>query len=280
MKNNLFIIIGLLVFISACDVNKPTTDELYIKQIYLVNAQNVVYKRDVKYSSEPQQTSFSVATGGSTLIDRDVLVAFDLDNQQAIENYNWKYIPIGNPTYRSLESAMYTFPESTVIEANNVYKEVFFTLFATDGLQCDSLYSIPISIKSVSEYEINKTSPVLLFTLNLVNNYDGNYIVNGTDTDVWNNVEAYSNTRVVKATGEFSVRVLHKNVEENLSNVKAYAVVLTVDPLSNKIKVSAWDSFPIVDGGGVYDPLNKTFNAWYIYMDGASERKIEFKLTK
>lgn len=281
-KYILYVLVAGGFSFASCDKQelRPDKEELYAKRIYIVGAQDIVIKKDIKYSDLAQEVSFSVAVGGSQLIDQDVLVTFNIDNQSAIDDYNYRYVAEGKVKYQPMDKSFYDFPETATLKAENIYQEVIFSLKKTTGLICDSIYSIPISISEVSRYEISTVNPVMLFTPNLVNDYSGSYMVMGKDGNIDGNLMEYSGARTLVATGEYSVRLYHKLTEEDVSNAKAMGVVFTINPSDNTVIVSSWQDFNVTGGGGIYDPEAESFDLWYTYKDGESEKRTELIISQ
>lgn len=282
MKKYLFYIVAGSFLLASCSKQelRPDKEELYTKRIYIVGAQDIVVKKEIKYSDLPQDVSISVAAGGSQLIDQDVLVTFNTNNVSAIDDYNYRYIAEGKVKHQQLDKTFYDFPETAVLKARNIYQEVVFKLKNTNSLNCDSLYSIPISISEVSNYEVGPTNPVMLFTPIMVNDYSGSYMVTGKDGIIDKALAEYSGARTLIATGVSSVRMYHKLSEEDVMNAKAMGVVFTINSTDYSISVTGWEDFNVTHGGGTYDPETQSFNLWYTYQEGANEKRTELTITQ
>ncbi|KAA6302777.1 MAG: hypothetical protein EZS26_000947 [Candidatus Ordinivivax streblomastigis] len=280
-------------FITSCDDVNVLKNEQYIKQVYIIGASDVVWTFDVSYSDEPQNAYISIATGGSKNINTDVNVKLRY-NETAIDWYNNKYMFDAPAPYRRLDPAKINIPSmETTIQAGAVYSRLPFTI-QTDGLHCDSLYSVAFEIESVSEYEVNKKDSVLILNFNLTNEYAGVYQLSASRSTINSESIAVpdgslSVSRTLKAVDAKSVRFFNEAKAETRSGyasneayfeaVKAYCVQFVKKAGdNNSFDIKPWDGFEIIDGNCTYADGRFTF--WYDYSDGTIHYRIEGTLVK
>jgi hypothetical protein len=288
-------LLAVLFTATSCeDVNVRETEQ-YFKQVYIVGASDVVWTFDVSFSSEPQPAYISIATGGTQNIDEDVEVK--LRHNDAILNwYNNKYGYNLPALYRRLEADHYSIPTmSAVIKAGEVYAHLPFTV-TTDGLHCDSLYSITFEIESVSKYEKNEDDSVLIMNLNLINGYSGVYQLDAAKflltynsvTKVYDESPSgsLSTTRTLKAVDENSVRFFNEakaetrngyvNNEEYFSAIENLCLKF-VKNADDTFTVEPWRMLEIIGGECTYS--GSGFDFWYDYTDASDSKRYRIRGT-
>lgn len=294
--NKILALLAICFAVVSCeDVNVRDTEQ-YIKQMYIVGASDVVWPFDVHYSSEPQPAYISIATSGSQNIDNDVTVKLR-HNDTAIDWYNNKYMYDAPVRYRKLDAANFNIPSmNTVIKAGEVYAHLPFTV-RSEGLHCDSLYSITFEIDSVSKYEKNTKNSALILNINLVNNYSGVYLLSASKyTLSLNNATgqydeipsgSLSTTRTLKATDENSVRFFNEAKAETRSgyasnqeyfNAIGNYCLKFVKNGNNTFDIMPWKDFNIIGGQCTYD--NGRFTFWYDYQISTARYRIRGTLVK
>jgi hypothetical protein len=282
----------VLFSVASCEDVNVLESEQYIKQVYIIGASDVVWPFDVSFSSEPQAAYISLATGGSQNIDRDVTVKLG-HNDAIIDWYNNKYMYDAPVQYQKLDEAYYSIPSmETVIKAGEVYTRLPFTI-TTEGLHCDSLYSITFEIESVSAYEKNPEDSVLILNFNLVNEYSGVYQLNAARYSVNSagNVSplgSLSVSRTLRAVDENSVRFFNEAKAEIRSGyasneayfaaIENFCLTFVKADENNTFSVVPWDKLNIVEGSCTYE--NEVFTFQYDYMDGNTRYRIIGTLNK
>lgn len=280
-KINIIIVFISVLILTGCYEN-PIDSEQYIKQVYIVRAADKLYSAAINYSDTVQTTFVSIATGGSQLIDKDIQVTLAEADNSNILAYNNKYVADGGTRYQKLPSSSYEIPSMIVqVKAGNVYGRMPLSI-NTAGLSCDSLYAIPLKISSSSDYLINATDTVLLFSFKLKNQYSATYQVAG-DKVVWLNGSAsglpttLSVTRVLTAVNKNTVRYFNWSAAETTANRATQCLTLTINS-DNSVLIKGWDKLVITNGGGTYDPAKKMFSIWYQYKEGTTEYRVNEKL--
>ena len=244
---------------------------------------------EVAYSSSEQETSISVAAGGSLNIGKDITVTIEEAGLEAIDNYNFKYLEDDDVRYQLLDTSYFRIPDYAIqLNTGDVYGTMPIRVISS-GLDCDSLYALTFKINSVSDPDyisIREEDVVLILAFSFVNNYSGSYQANGYYYQWENGIAvgdsvSLSVTRELTAVNSNTVRFHHLANTESLANTGDYGITLTVGA-GNSVAVSAWnsDSLDISDGGGTYNPNSKTFTIWYNYMYGSTEYQFSGKYAR
>jgi len=280
----------LSVVLAGCEESTPLDDEQYIKQAYIVGADETTNMGmsvvDVAYSdAEETETSISVATGGSLNIDRDITVDVEEAGPESIDDYNFKYLNDDDVHYQLLDASYYRIPDREVtIKKGEVYGTMPIYINSS-GLNCDSLYALTFRIKSVSDPDyisVRSQDTVLILTFNFVNDYSGSYQLDGyyykwADGAALGDSTTISTSRTLKAVDSHTVRFYHLAKTEDTANLEDNGITLTVSA-DNSVSVMPWNSLELTDGGGTYDAGSQTFTVWYNYLSGSTEYQLSGKL--
>lgn len=299
MKTIKIISIGVWCVLMAmgCEKN-PNDKEQYIKQVYLVGANDLLLPMNVEFpeTGDEAQVFFSVAAGGSRLIDRDVDVAFEKVPDQ-IEEYNRKFVTAGNPLYVDMPETAYSIPSmNATVKAGSSYQRVPFTIKIV-GITPEDKFLIPLKMSTMDGFPISKKGDLLLIAPKIVNKYSGTYNYkstrspNGTD---WapGSVESFSVTRNAVAVGYNKIRIYHMNRTETTNNLAWHSVVVVINP-DNSVTVEPWlnvevgqpkaswaaspdDLHPDVPpySGGTYDPKTGRIDFWYKWYKKTGGRSV------
>lgn len=277
-----FYIATLLLFVS-CGVDNPIDSEQYFKQIYLVGAYNTLQEKEVAYQDAPSEIFVSVAVSGSLQTDEDVSATLGLAHQVNIDNYNYKNVTGEDAVqYVALSSDAYSLSAwNCTVKSGEQYVRVPINI-ESDKISCDECRVIPLKITDADVTIASDT--VLLVSLKMVNDYSGACTVSGKSVQYDNsgnlipeNTSSISTPRTLTAVNKNTVRLFHKAMPEMNSNISKYAFTLTVNP-DNTISVDAWNELAITDGGGTYNPAEKTFVIWYDYTENGKKYKMELTI--
>ncbi len=286
----LYLLLLCLAIFFGCSENYPLDTEQYIKQVYLVGADETsnmgMLTREVAYAgaSSEMETDISVAVGGSRDTDSDLTVTLAEAGSGAIDEYNMKYMDGEDVQYRLLDTSNYRIPGYTVtIKAGEEYGTLPIFINTT-GLSCDSLYALTFMISSVSGSDavsVREQDTVLILALTFVNDYSGAYQLDGyyypwQDGAATGDSTTVSASRELTATDAATVRFYHLAKTEDTDYLDGYGVTMKVET-DNSLTVSAWGSLEITDGGGTYNPGSETFRIWYNYLSGTTEYQFSGK---
>lgn len=270
---NIFIIFTASLFLlslTGC-VENPLEEEQYVKKVFIVGAADEVQTKNVYFTSdEEQETYISIGVGGSLVIDSDVQFTLE-EADEAIDDYNKRYIGEGQPRYHKIDGGLYNVPSmSGAIKAGNTYARVPIKIKARD-LHCDSLYMLSFKLGSAS-CEISKPDTILLFTFNMVNHYSGNYQLSAFKQELQDDQPVgtpsmVASVRTLKAIDEYELRFFNlATVEENM-NIASSCIRMKINPEDNTLSMSGWDRLEVLSSEGVYDPETKGFTFKYVYRD-------------
>ncbi len=268
-------------FFTSCEKN-PIDSEQYKKMVYIVGSPDVTKRVELKYSTEPQETFISVSTSGSLDIEKDVDVKLFIKND-AVVVYNEKYFGPSKLTsyFRILKNEFYSIPnldKTTIVASEGIYKRIP-VFINTEKLHTDSSYVIPISIESVSNYELNEELSTLILTFNLVNNYSANYSMEGRRI-INQNATRIQKNKILRAVDEHTLRMYWADGNEtNDALISTNTLTLKVNP-DNSISIDAWKDLAIIDGGGTYNPEKKEFSIWYTLTDKGTLVRVEETLQR
>lgn len=260
--------------IVGCDDDLPINKEQYKKVVYLTRAIDEVKNEYVNYAYERDTIYISVSVGGTTHTDRDIRVTFREDDE-AIARYNKRNLSATDIQNLHLPKAVYEYPQEDVVIKAGENTAIYPVYIYPENIHCDSLYMIPVSIASVSAYEIKtEIDTVLLAKINTKNNYSGKYHIRGTITNIETGYQqSYDIPRNLVATNKNSVRMYHQSPEtKNYLQTSTFTISVNDD---NSLAFATWNTFRITDGGGMYLPKMKLFDLWYEYASGDETFRVE-----
>lgn len=273
IKSILYLAVVALTVV-GCDGKLPIDEEQYKKVVYLTRAIDEVKNEYVNYAYDRDTVYISVSVSGTTRTDRDIRVTFREDNE-AIDKYNKRNLSASDIQNRHLPAAAYEYPQEDIVIKAGENTAIYPVYIYPQNIHCDSLYMIPVSIASVSAYEIRtEIDTVLLAKINMVNNYSGKYHIRGSiinlDTE---SKQSYDVPRNLVAVNKNSVRVYHEAPEtKNYLQSSTFTISVNED---KTIDFAPWNTFNITDGGGTYLPKMKLFDLWYEYTSGSESYRVE-----
>ncbi|MBQ8424334.1 MAG: DUF4361 domain-containing protein [Coprobacter sp.] len=260
MKSKLYMTLALSVALgfTACDENEQFEGELYKKVIYLLSDTDLSFSSVHELGAE--STGYvTVYCGGTEHIMKDVTVELEPDDE-VLSEYNRLNYDIDSSRFaKELEPSRYTIESfTTVLRADNPDNYSLLPIkVRPDGLSPDSIYMIPLRIKSVSDYEINPDKQSVLFRIILKNKYatmasTTYYQMTGTETrhnadgDVASGISV---TRIFAPLGKNSVRTFAGTTTYNPANVTVdeinkYAIIITVND-DNSVTVSPYGTIEV-----------------------------------
>ena len=173
MKIRYFGFLLLLVSFVSCDVQEV---EYYKKQIYIAYSGEQIHTMKIKETTT--DTLISVYCGGSLAPDKDVTVILKVD-KNALDSLN--AIKFSSPAdYQLLlpDSCFDISSYQTTIAKGKVYATIPVS-FKTNKINPLQKYVLPLSITSVSAFELNASLKTVFITVSLINKYSGLYRFNG-----------------------------------------------------------------------------------------------------
>ncbi len=258
----------------GCNDNLPIDEEQYQKIVYLTRAIDEVKNEYVNYAYDRDTIYVSVSVSGTTSTDRDIRVTFREDDE-AIAAYNKRNLSASDIQNRHLPADAYEYPQQDVVIKAGQTTAIYPVYIHPEKLHCDSLYMLPMSIASVSAYEIKtKIDTVLLAKVNLVNKYSGKYYMRGSIINVEaDSKQTYDMPRTLVATNRNSIRMFHE-APETKTYLQNSTITISVQD-DKSLVFDSWNSFNISGGGGTYLPGKKLFDLWYEYTSGDTKYRVE-----
>lgn len=266
MKKILLFSLSLAALFTGCEKEKsPMNRDLYPQKVYIVGARAQLIERDIDLGKLTDTISISVAVSGSLPLSKDVTVSLE-ENLGEVVFYNEHNVTGTEVQYQKPNDAIYNYPlDQVTISAGQVYSNYPIHINPAT-LQCDSLYMIPLRLKSISDYELSDNDTTVLVRLHLMNKYSGLYYVKGflKNTTNVNDSVPYKLARNFVATDNGStVRLYHFNNEtKDYRPTHTFKITVNSD---NSLSFATWDQFVIYDGGGTYYPEMKVYDFWYEY---------------
>lgn len=267
-------ILCLAVVLTAvgCNDDLPINEEQYKKVVYLTRAIDEVKNEYVNYAYNRDTIYISVSVSGTAHTDRDIRVTFREDDD-AIARYNKRNLSSTDIQNMHLPSSAYEYPQEDIVIKAGENTAIYPVYIYPENIHCDSLFMIPVSIASVSAYEIRtEIDTVLLAKINTINNYSGKYHIRGTITNLQTEYkQSYDMPRNLVATNKNTVRIYHE-APETKNYLQSSTLTISVND-DKSLVFAPWNSFNITGGGGSYLPEMKLFELWYEYIsDGVTYR--------
>ena len=262
----IFAALLLPLLLTGCDENEQFRGELYKKVIYLLSTDDYTFESEHDFGQET--TGYvTVYCGGTQHIDHDVTVTLEPD-PDAVHDYNYMYYDVDESRYaHTLDASQFTIDSyQTVLKADSEDNYALLPIkIRPDGLSPDSIYFIPLRIKSVSDYEVNPDKQKVLYQIVLRNRYatmaqTTYYQVTGienrhlADGDVAGGISV---TRIFAPLSANQVRCFAGTNTYNPSNVSKaeidrYAMTLTINS-DNSITIAPFGNLEVEMLGGAQD---------------------------
>lgn len=303
MKINKIYLLPLLLLpllMASCDENEQFRGELYKKVIYLLSNDDYTFESEHAFG-EQTIGYVTVYCSGTEHITSDVTVEVEHD-PDAIYEYNYMYFDIDESRYaHQLTSDKYNIASyKTVLKADSQdnYSLLPITI-NPDGLSPDSIYLIPLRIKSVSDYEINPDKQRVLYRVILKNDYatmatTTYYQVTGTETRLIGDESSASGisvTRIFAPLSKNQVRCFAGTHTYNPSNVSkseidTYAMTLTINS-DNTITITPFADLEVEMLGGGDDNYSSVdrrgrivFNLHYRFKDVVNGQSVWIEMVE
>jgi hypothetical protein len=262
-----------LFFVVGCREQDMLEMEHYIKQVYLVGSgeEGHMLTRKVNFAQAEVDITTSVYVSGSLLPDRDVVVELEED-PAAIDEYNKKYKSENDIQYAPMPNDLYKFESMRVVIPAGHAQTLVPVKITTSGLHCDSLYTIPLKIKSCSEYQLMEPNITVLLSVSTYNTYSGNYNYEGEKDGI-----PFSLLRTAVAVNSNTIRIYNSGAE-NIANVDDEGVTFSINE-NNTLTIKGWKNMEILESEGTYDAEEETFTVNFRYKDSAgAEHSVSGKL--
>ena len=275
VKNKNILVGGILVmcvmWCISCDTDSIYKDEQYKSVIYLLSGTENVYTESYTLNETEPVKYFSIGCGGSNPNEDEVVVTIEDDNV-LLDLYNRNNFDIDISSYAKLLPSNRYEVASYVVTIPAKPKEQYVKVpvkVSPLGLSPDSIYFIPLAIKSVSRYEVNENKKNMLFRVTIENDYarqivTTRYVKKGTITNQFNNEETLmSGDKIVQPLTKNKVRMFAGNFVQNqttnVDDIERYAIVVQVND-DQTIVITPYgnidlEMLDIEKGYNIYDPV-------------------------
>ncbi|WP_051697769.1 BT_3044 domain-containing protein [Prevotella sp. 10(H)] len=257
----LLLISAIFFIFIACDENEAFKEELYKKVICILSNNDKVFEVEYDLNYEESSGYVSINCGGTNRIDRDVFVEIEPETELLAEYNRLQYDTATLRFARKLPDWRYSIPTmSTTLKAGAQNTHSVIEVKVTpDGLSPDSIYMIPLRIKSVSDFEVNPDKDKVLFRVLIKNDYAEQktttyYKMRGTQRDdLGNDTPAIgvptSSDKVFYPISKNKVRMLagiraFKDKAPTLQEIDQMAIIVTIND-DNTITLKSAGSLPL-----------------------------------
>lgn len=283
MKKILFPILSLAVFMVGCDVKSAMDEDLYPQKVYIKGVGDRIIEVDIDIAQDVDEATISVLVSGSRP-STEAVTATIIEVPESIVAYNFRERAGNQVQYQAPPS--YSFPSDKVTIPKGQIYQTYPIEVGTEEMHCDSLYMIALQLIDPSAYEVSRerTDSIALVRFHLVNEFSGQYNMNGTirvDT-LGSDALEYLKPRVLTATDDGrTVRMYHfeneaandtdNNPNNDYRRLKTFKFTVNED---NTLSYDVWQDFQIVDGGGEYNEEMDLFDMWYTYRDSITVNNV------
>ncbi|MDI9604066.1 MAG: DUF1735 domain-containing protein [Bacteroidota bacterium] len=157
---------------SGCDTDSIYKVEQYKPIVYLLSGSENVYATSYTLNEVEPVRYVTVGCGGSNSNEKEITVTLE-PNPEMLDEYNRLNFDYAEQYAKILPADRYEIPSYTVtLPANSDYHYARMPVKVRPlGLSPDSIYFIPLRIKSVSNYEVNEEKQDVLFRVGIENDY-------------------------------------------------------------------------------------------------------------
>ncbi|MDD3561964.1 BT_3987 domain-containing protein [Petrimonas mucosa] len=278
MKLSLKIFIACIVVFgfSGCNTDSIYQEEQYKTLVYLLSGSDNVFATSYTLNEDEPVRYVSIGCGGSNSNEQDITVTLEpytemLDKYNSLNyNYQSEYAKLLPADRYEIESYSVTLPA----KSNYHYARLPIKVRPL-GLSPDSLYFIPLRIKSVSRYDVNEEKRDVLFRVAIENDYAEQlvptyYVKSGSMT---NPITVLSGTKLVQPLEKDKVRMFVGN--------EIYGSTTTVEDierLSIVVQINEDNSLTITPYGSMEVEMLDNVNGYNRYVpdlvQGTSKQRV------
>ena len=262
---SIFITCIMALSIAGCNTDIIYQEEQYKTLVYLLSGSENVFAASYSLNNEEPVRYVTIGTGGTTSNEKDITVTLEpnpvmLDKFNSLNyNYQSEYARLLSPDRYTIDSYSVTLP------ANSDYHYARMPVKVRAlGLSPDSIYFIPLKIKSVSNYDVNPEKSDVLFRVAIENDYAEQlvptyYAKSGTMT---NPTTVLSGTKLVQPLDKDKVRMFIGNETyastTSVADIEKLSVVVQIKE-DNSLLVTPYGSMEVemldnVEGYNRYVP--------------------------
>jgi hypothetical protein len=261
---------------SGCNTDSIYQEEQYKTLVYLLSGSDNVFATSYTLNEDEPVRYVSIGCGGSNSNEQDITVTLEpytemLDKYNSLNyNYQSEYAKLLPADRYEIESYSVTLPA----KSNYHYARLPIKVRPL-GLSPDSLYFIPLRIKSVSRYDVNEEKRDVLFRVAIENDYAEQlvptyYVKSGLMT---NPITVLSGTKLVQPLEKDKVRMFVGN--------EIYGSTTTVEDierLSIVVQINEDNSLTITPYGSMEVEMLDNVNGYNRYVpdlvQGTSKQRV------
>ncbi|MCL2512179.1 MAG: DUF4361 domain-containing protein [Bacteroidales bacterium] len=258
----------LTLSLAGCSNDDIYQDEHYKTLVYLLSDNNNIYSASYTLNESEPVRYVTVGCGGSNPNEKAISVTLEpnpdmLDRFNSLNyDYQSEYALLLPAERYDIVSYTVTLPSFSTYH----YARMPVTVRAL-GLSPDSIYFIPLKIKSVSQYEVNEDKKDVLFRVAIENDYAKQlvptyYSKSGVITD--NQVETLSGNKRVHPLEKNKVRMfIGNNVHSDnttVADIERLSIVVQING-DNSLTITPYGTMEVemldeVKGYNRYDPAH------------------------
>lgn len=265
----------VLGFVS-CDTDSIYKEEQYKTLVYLLSGSENVYATSFTLNEEEPVRYVTIGCGGSNSNEKEIMVTLE-PNPEMLDKFNSLNYNYENEYAKLLPADRYEIASySVTLPANSNYHYVRMPVkVRVLGLSPDSIYFIPLKIKSVSSYDVNEDKSDMLFRIAIENDYAQQltptyYVKSGTMT---NPITVLSGTKLVHPLEKDKVRMFIGN--QTYSNT---TTVADIERLSVVVQINEDNSLLVTPYGSMEVEMLDNVNGYNQYvpelMQGTSKQRV------
>ena len=270
------------LFTTGCTDSSTYDKEMYHPVVYLLSSgsQNV-YTVVIPFKESSPETYVSVGCSGSQPNPEEVTVVLEQDNNDLFDRYNRVTFDIDTASFaRLLPQSRYEIPSwTTTLPANSTDPYINVAVRVNQqGLSPDSIYLVPVAIKSVSRYDVNHEKSNMLLRIAVINDYAEQtattvYSMKGTTTS-GSTTTSVTVSKIVQPLSANEVRFFagSQPAQTNQSTpeeIAKYAIVAKILP-DNTVSLRPYGTMELemLDMEG--------YNSYYTQYDELTGRDIQY----
>lgn len=249
MKISLKILIACILTLTLvrCNSDSIYQEEQYKTLVYLLSGSDNVFATSYSLNEEEPVRYVSVGSGGTNSNEKEITVSFEL-HPAMLDKYNSLNYNYQNEYAKLLPADRYEIKSYQVtIPANSDYHYARLPIKVRPlGLSPDSIYFIPLRIKSVSNYDVNPEKNDVLFRVGIENDYAEQLVPTyyGKSGNMTNPITVLSGSKLVQPLSNNRVRMLIGNETHSASTT-----VADIERLSVVVQVNEDNSLTIMPYG-------------------------------
>ncbi len=247
----LFIVCFIAHSVIGCDTDSIYQEEQYKTSVYLLSGADNVYATSYTLNEDEPIRYVTIGCGGSNSNEEDITITLE-PNPEMLERFNSLNYDYQDEYAKMLPAERYEIASySVTLPANSDYHYVRMPVKVRAlGLSPDSMYFIPLKIKSVSNYDVNEDKSDVLFRVAIENDYAEQlvptyYVKSGTMSSP---VTVLSGTKLVQPLDKDKVRMFIGNETHSstttVENIERLSVVVQIKE-DNSLVVTPYGSMEV-----------------------------------